>query len=473
MDNKYQYLQLGIQFGELVKATLGPKGMNKLVMHQSGPILTNDGATIIKNLKIDNPIGTMFRNLAESQEKAVGDGTTTSVLICAQLLENAINLLDKGMHRINIIKGYEMARHAAINYLDTTNTKPDKEQVMRTTFGSKISPKISDHLTKLILKANPENLRIYKQDNKDPMKSELINGFAFSGYTINDRVPNEATGRVAVLDLTTNMENAKMSVQTSEELEKVNKTFRRFKKSIVDKLQELDVKILFYTDTNPELESYLADAGIFSVVNYKRDELDNVCKATGATSISDPDIIDERHIGYAKAVYERDSRTIFVTDKRSKLKTLILKGSTKQVLDETERAVDDVLGVLRNLGPVVPGAGATEISLSLLLKKHAPKIGGKEQLAIEKFAEALEIIPLQLAKNCGLDATKILAGLKTLHEKGENVMGVDEIYEVSNALDRGVVEPIHLKKHAINSATDVANLILKLDDIYRGQDESE
>jgi chaperonin GroEL (HSP60 family) len=468
--NKYQFIQIGIDVSNTVRATLGPKGMNKMVINSTNnqPILTNDGATIIKNLKISHPIGSMFKNLAESQEKAIGDGTTTATILTGQLLDGALNLLNKKIHPITIITGYNLARNEALSFLNKYSYQPNVEQIMKTTFGSKISPQLADHLTTIIRDIPMERLRIAKIENSDPMDSRTILGYVLDAFTINDRMPTEAEGNIAILEMKNNLEFAKFQITNTDELNKLESRMKDHKKKVVDALVNQGVKILFYTDTNPEFESYLTEAGIMSIVVYKRDQIDHISKATGAIAIADSNSELTKYLGAGKVRYDKKNGGIFIENPNSEITTLLLCGATKQVLDETERSVDDVIGIMQHLESVVYGAGAFEIELARHLREFSIHIGGKEQLAIEKYAEAIESIPLILAENCGFDAIDALTNLKTAHRQGYTTFGIDPIRTISDAKERGIVEPTELKSHAINSSTDVANLILKLDDIYEG-----
>jgi len=471
-----EHIQLGINFANLVRSTLGPKGMNKLVIGKEDKVFTNDGATIINTVKIYDPIAELFKNLARNQEKAVGDGTTTATILTGELLKKSLELLDLGMHNTNIIDGYNLARRAILEYLsnEENTIESDREKIMRTAFGSKLNKDLIDIFVKILKDKDVKKLNLYQMGNANPFDSEIIKGYAFEGYTINDRVPEKAEGKVAVMDLTTNLENTKMSVRSSEELVKVNRQFRQFKKDIVEKLVKEGVKIFFFTDTNPELETLLTEANIMSVVNYKRDELDKICLATGCKAIADPEADFSKYVGYASSVkYIKDSKTIIITNPESKTETLIIKGQTKEILEETKRAVEDVLGLLKINSRVVIGGGSIEIELGNMLRNFSKSIGGKEQIAIDKFADALESIPVTLAKNCGFDAMELLANLKALHSKGEREIGIDPLSKLSNAKERGILEPALMKAHAINSATDVCNMILKLDEVYKGEDLDE
>lgn len=468
IKSKNDYINLGINISNTVRSTLGPKGMNKMIILKEGPILTNDGATIIRNVNFGNPIGDLFKRLAESQEKAIGDGTTTAVLIAGQLLENALELLNKNVHKTTIITGYQIARSEVIKYLSDNGIDVQKEMIMRTTLGSKLNPQLSEGLIRLLIDIEPKRLRIAKLDNRNFEDTKLIKGFLFGGHTINDRVPNQAKGKIAVLDLQANVDFAKFNISQTEELDKLENRQRDYRKQIVNKLKEADVSVVFFSDTNPQFENYLIEANIMAIPVFRRDQLDNICRAVQAKAIGDPYVEFKDYLGEGEVNYNQMESLIEIIG-NSEIDTLVLCGPTKQTVEEAERAVNDVLGVIRNFGKAVIGAGAIEVDLALHLRQTATKIGGKEQAVIEKFAEALESIPLILAENCGHDAVEALSILKSEHSKGNKQIGIDPFRIVSDAEKRGIFEEASLKIYAINSATEVANLILKLDDIYNGE----
>jgi len=464
IKNKFNHIQVAIDIANTVRTTLGPKGMNKMLLNSAdnSAIATNDGATIIKNLKIEHPIGEMIKKLAESQEKAVGDGTTTAVIFMGLLLENALSLLNKKVHPTTIINGYNISLNEAINFTREIETSGDVEKIMKTSFGSKIPKNYVEHFVKLIKEADIENLKTFMLENANPFDSRVVKGFIFDGYTINDRMPKEVEGKIAVIEMRSNLDFAKFNITSTDELNKLNERLKKYKKDIVKNLVEKNVKCVFYTDTNPELETYITEAGLMGIVVYRRDYLDHICKACNATAIADTDF-DEKYLGYGKVKYDE---LVEITSDNSTIDTLLICGPTKQVTEEINRAVQDVIGVLRHLDNCVVGAGAYEIELANHLYEFSKQIEGKEQIAIKKFAEAVETIPMILAENCGWDAMEVLTLLKTEHLKGNKNLGVDEFKMISDAKEKGIIEPVTIKLHALSAATDVANLILKMDDIY-------
>ena len=470
MEDRLAHINTAINIANTVRTTLGPRGMNKLVMNNQNPILTNDGATIIRNIHHPHPIMDSIKALAFSQEQAVGDGTTTSMILIAELLENALTMINQGIHQTNIINGYNIAASECVKFLKTKEFDADRKKVIKTCFGAKTSKEFSEHLSNILVDLDIEDLQIYKFSNSNPLKTEVQNGFIFEGFTINDQMPTEGCGKIAVLDTRGDLELTKFEVTKAEELENITKYNRDYKQGIVDKLVELGVKTLFYSDTNPELETLLTESGIMSIVTYDRSIITNICKSTGSIVIGDPKRIEEKSIGNGTVTFLKNPNRIIIKNKDSKIKTLILHGSTKQTLDESGRAIDDVVGLLRNSDKCVYGAGSIEIDISLHLNEFSKNIGGKEQIVVERFANAIESIPITLAKNCGFDAIDILTSLKSMHREGDDEAGVDDRLMISSTKDRGIIEPTIIKMHSILGATEVCNLVLKLDDIYNGEE---
>jgi len=464
--DKYSHIRAAIEFCNLIKSTLGPRGMNKMVIGNE-TILSNDGATILGALKGGNPIIELLKSLAKSQEEAIGDGTTTAIILTGQLLSNAISLLEKGLHPTIIINGYNLSKIESIKFLDAIAEDEDKEKIIKTAFGTKITKDISEHLTSLLLKIKDiDKLKVFRKNNDNPLKSEIFSGHVFEGFTLNDRMKSEINGKIAVLDFPVNLKFDRFNVTSANELEKASTFDTDYKKKIVDKLNELGVKCIFYTDTTPEFETYLTDRGIVGIVVHARENIDGICNSVNATAVSSLDQLTKEHLGGGHIKYVKGIRGTIYVD--GNMETLIIKGNTSQILDEICRALNDAISLLKHDLKSVIGAGAVEMEIAKYLRTISEQIGGKEQIAIDKFIEAIESIPIILAENCGLDAIEILTLLKNLHIKEADI-GVDPIIGVSNARERGIFEPVLIKIHAINSATNIANLILKLDGIYQGE----
>jgi len=465
MENKYAHIQLAVNFADLIRTTLGPRGMNKIVVNKGFALHTNDGASIIKNIDVVDPIIELFKELATSQEELIGDGTTTAVILAGQFLSNALQLINKGIHPTQIINGYNIANMETMKFLNSRAEKGDKNKIIQTAFGSKIGKDVIELLSKLILQIKDYEINIFKKID-DPKKSEIFKGFIFEGFTINDQMKSEISGNICLLDYRTNVEAANFSITNTEELKKINEYDRTYKREIIDKLVENKVDCLLYTDTNPEFEAMLTEKGITGIVVYQRKDF--ISGISQVLNILPTSNLKDVHVKKGKLKYVKNQ--IYI---EGNMETLVLCGSTKQTLDEIERCVIDVLSLLKHKTDCVIGAGAIEIEIANHLMILAKGIGGKEQLAIEKYAEAIESIPLILAENAGLDSIAILTNLRTNHLNGQKDLGVDIYSGVSDARARGIVDPVLVKVYAINSATNVANLILKTDKILIGEPEKK
>lgn len=474
-EDKYNHIKQGIEFTDIVKCTLGPRGMNIMLVDGDKKVMTNDGATIMKTLKGGHPILDLFKDLAKSQEIAVGDGTTSSMIISGALLTNALQLIDKGIHPTIIIKGFEMARSKAIDIIKSSTVEGTKKEIISTAFGSKLTEELKQHLVKIILEvADFENLKTVKIVNEDPLRSELYKGLVYEGFTLNDRMPTEIDGKIAVLDFKTNLSTDNFNVTNADQMVQIEEARKNYVKKIADELKRLEVKCVIYTDTNPDLENYFTEYGIMGIVDQQRCNIDNTCNVVGAHAAPSLDFV-EKSLGTGKVKYVKgkaDRKGMIYVD--GKFETLMLKGPTSQTLDEIERSVEDVIGLMKNSLDVVIGAGAIELEISKEILQYAKTVGGKEQLAIEEFADAMESIPLVLAQNCGLDAIEVLTKMKSQHEDKFEKIGVDDSNEkgYSNAKTRGILEPVAVKKHEINSAVSVCNLILKTDKMLLGEEKT-
>ena len=474
METEPNHIQLAINFADLVRTTLGPRGMNKMIVSK-GQIsaLTNDGATIIGALRGGNPIVDLFKSLAKSQEEAVGDGTTTAVVLAGNLLSNAQELTKKGIHPTVVINGYNIALANTMNFLKNTSEKPDKEKIMRTAFGTKIAPELVEHFIEILKEVkNPNELKTYQIKSSDPFKSEIFKGHIFEGFTRDEQMPSHVKGKIAVLNFPVNLKMDNMSASSVKDLLEMEQADVDIKRDVVNKLKSEGVEWVFYTDTCKEFDAYLTEAGIAGVAIFRPIDIDTICIATKCKAITSSDLIDSNHIGKGEVSYVRGADSnpgaVYVN---GDYETLVIHGPTNHVLDEIDRSLDDVLRLLKHDLDMVVGAGAIEVEISKYLKEL--QIGGKEQLAIEKFADAIESIPLIIAENCGLDAIETLTNLKALHSNGDSNQGVDMIKGISNAREKGIFEPVLVKLHAISSATQVTNQILKLDAILAGEgDES-
>jgi len=344
-EEEFNHIQLAVNFTDIVKTTLGPRGMNKMIVADGKiKVLTNDGATIVGNLKGGNPITDLFKQLAKSQEEAIGDGTTTAIILAGSLLKNAQKLIDKGIHPTTIINGYNIALANAINFLSATKEKPDKEKIMRTAFGTKISPDLVDRFINLLNEVeDPKNLRVHKILSSDSSKSEIFKGYVMKGgFTRDEQMNQKIDGRIAILNFPVNVKWNDVKADNVKDLREITDYDISMKRDVVDKLKEMNVEWVFYTDTCKEFDAYLTDADISGVAIFRPEDIDAICMATGSKAITDEKLIDENHIGTGKVEYKKGADSnegaVYVS---GNAETLILHGSTPHLLDEIERSEKD------------------------------------------------------------------------------------------------------------------------------------
>lgn len=466
-----EYIDLAIKYSDLIKSTLGPNGRNKMVKSGDKLLTTNDGATIMKNVKIENPIGDLFRRLSVSQEELVGDGTTSAIVLAGSLLENAKELINKGLHPSYIIDGYNKAKLATLQILEKLKFEGKKDEIIDTCIGSKISHDMKEEIKKVLHNdLDYANLKIYKRDNSKN-GIELISGYGFNGMTRNDRMEPLVKGKMALIDFKVNLKTTEQySLKDADELERLESKEKTFAKGIVDKLKKAGIECVFYTDTSKEFETYLTEAGISGILLRRRDDIDNISKALNSQAIPDTSVDFHQYTNRAEMEYYKGK--VLLRNENSKIQTLVISGQTLQILEEIERTIDDVTKILKHGTEVVVGAGAVEMELAKEISRL--EIEGKSQIGFESFSDALESIPMQIVKNAGMDAWGLLTELRVQHKNNPNI-GVDIKSKTgySDAKERGIVEPKLIKSYAIASAVDVVNLILKLDSILVGEGENE
>ncbi len=479
---------------EIVKTTLGPKGMDKMIVDSSGNVIvTNDGATILEEMEIDHPAAKIMVEISKTQEKEVGDGTTTVVLLAGKLLERAEILLSRNIHPTVIIKGYRMAAEKANHIISeislSLSNRTLLEQIAQTAMTGKVAEGNKELLSGLIVKAvdqvsngkiiNLEDIKIQKINGGSIGESELVNGIVLDKERSNSDMPfSVKDSKILLLNSALELKNpeidTKISVSTPTELENFIKSEEIYMKNIVEKIVVSGANVIFCQKGIDELaQYYLAKAGVLAVRRISLSDMEKLSGATGGRIISNINDISSEQLGKAENVEELikfDEKLIYVrgcVNPRSV--TLVLRGGSSHVIDEIERAVEDGLGVVSSAiksGKIVAGGGAVEMELSRRLRIFARTLGGREQLAIEEFSAALESIPEALAENAGLDSIDILTELKKRHEGGLYNHGINLFKnEIEDTLAAGIVEPIKVKIQAINSASEVATMILRIDDV--------
>ena len=485
---------------ETVRTTLGPKGMDKMLVDSLGDIvISNDGATILDEMDIQHPAAKMMVEVAKTQDKEAGDGTTTAVVIAGELLRKAEELLDQNIHPSIIVKGYTMAAEKAQEILDSIARDVDvndKETLLKaavTAMTGKAAEEEREYLAKLAVEAveqvaekvsdkyhvDIDNIKLEKKEGGSVRDTQLIKGVVIDKERVHPGMPKRVeNAKIALINDAIEVKetetDAEIRITSPEQLQAFLEQEERMLKEIVDKIVATGANVVFCQKGIDDLaQHYLAKAGILAVRRVKKSDMEKLAKATGAKIVTNIRDLTPDDLGYAEAVEERKvagENMIFVEGcKNPKAVTILIRGGTEHVVDEVERAMEDAIKVVKDIvedGKIVAGGGASEIELSVKLDEYAKEVGGKEQLAIEAFAEALKVIPRTLAENAGLDPIETLVKVIAAHKEKGPTIGVDVFAgEPADMLERGVIEPARVKKQAIKSASEAAVMILRIDDV--------
>ncbi|MDI9610934.1 MAG: thermosome subunit beta [Archaeoglobales archaeon] len=485
---------------EAVRSTLGPKGMDKMLVDSLGDItITNDGVTILKEMDVEHPAAKMVIEVAKTQDNEVGDGTTTAVVIAGELLKKAEELLDQEIHSAVISNGYRLAATKALEILNEIAipiSKKDTEMLKKvastamTGKGAEVAlERLSDIAVNAVgmiveevngkYKADTENIKIEKRQGGSVEDTALIAGIVLDKEVVHPGMPKTVkNAKILLLDSALEVKeteiDAKIRITDPEKLQRFIEQEEKMLKDMVDKIAKSGANVVFCQKGIDDLaQYYLAKAGILAVRRVKKSDIEKLAKATGAKILTDLREVTPADLGEAELVEERkvgDEKMVFIEGcKNPKAVTILVRGGTEHVVDEIARGIEDAIRVVSCAiedGKVVAGAGAPEMELSLRLKQWAPSVGGREQLAIEAFASALEVIPRTLAENAGIDPIDVIVSLKSAHEKGQKYAGVEvDTGKVVDMKEIGVIEPLRVKTQAIQSATEVAVMILRVDDV--------
>jgi len=492
-DAQRMNIMAGKALAETVRTTLGPKGMDKMLVDSLGDIVvTNDGVTILKEMDIEHPAAKMLVEVAKTQEDEVGDGTTTAVIIAGELLKKAEGLLDQDIHPTIIAMGYRQAAEKAQEILNVISIDADDRdtllKVAMTAMTGKGTEKARKPLAELIVSAvkqveedgeiDTDHIKIEKKDGAIVDESKLVHGVIIDKERVHPGMPSKIDdAKIALLNSAIEVKetevDAEIRITDPAQMQAFIEQEEQMIKDMINKIEDSGATVLFCQKGIDDLaQHYLAKAGIMAVRRVKKSDMEKLSKATGANVVTNIEDLSYSDLGDAGKVAEKKisgEDMIFVEEcKDPKAVTILVRGSTSHVVDEIERAVDDAIGVVTATvedKKVVAGGGAPEIAISKGLKEYADSISGREQLAVSAFAEALEIVPKTLAENAGLDSIDALVDLRAAHEKSL-YMGLD-VFEgdVRDMYRAGVVEPQRVKKQAIQSAAEAAEMILRIDDV--------
>ena len=483
---------------ETVRTTLGPKGMDKMLVSSLGDVvITNDGVTILEEMQIEHPAAKMLVEIAKTQENEVGDGTTTVVVLAGELLKQAEKLIDDNVHPTVISRGYKMASDKALEILNEISeniTEKDEKilkQIAVTAMTGKGAEGTKEVLAELCVKAvkqvkdndgniDLENIKLEKKFGAGVEDTELIQGILIDKEKVHSAMPRVIkNAKIALLDCALEVKSpetdTKIQISSPDQLQGFLDQEEKILRNMVDKVIKSKANVVICQKGIDDVaQHYLAKANVYAARRVKKSDMDKLARATNGRVVSNLNDLREEDLGYSGIVEEvkvGDEMMTFIREcKNPKAVTILVRGGSNHIVDEVERAIKDALGDISaslKSGKVVAGAGSVEIELSKHLNKYANKLSGKEQLAVMAFATALEIIPRTLAENAGLDPIDILTDLKSKHDdKNGKWYGVDVSKgRLMDAWSSGVIEPLKIKTQAVKSASEVSELILRIDDV--------
>jgi len=485
---------------DAVRTTLGPKGMDKMLVDSIGDIvITNDGVTILEEMEIEHPAAKMMVEVAKTQNEEVGDGTTTAVIFAGELLKKAEDLLEQEIHSTVITKGFKLAKDEALKILDSIskevslNDSETLKKIAITSMSGKSVEKASPRLAELVVKAvkmvakkeggkvvvDTDDIKREKKHGGSSDDTELVSGIVIDKEVVHPGMPKAVKdAKIALVDAALEVKetetDAEIRITSPEQMQAFIEQEQKMLKEMVTKIVASGTNVLLCQKGIDDIaQHYLAKRKILACRRVKKSDMEALAKATGARIVSNLDDLSAGDLGFAKLVEEKkiagESMTFIRECRDPKSVTILVRGSTEHVVDEVDRSIEDAIGAVASaveLGKIVPGAGAPEEEVSRRLRKFAEKFSGREQLAIRAFADALEVVPRSLAENAGLDPIDILVELRAAHEQGKTYYGIDIFNgKIVDASLMGVVEPLKVKTQAIKSAGEAAEMILRIDDV--------
>jgi thermosome len=487
--------------GEVLKTTLGPRGMDKMLIDSLGDItITNDGAAILDEIEVEHPAAKMMVEIAKTQDDMVGDGTTTAVVLASELLKKAEELLDQNIHPTIIVSGYRKAAQKAIEVVNKVSMPVNIEdrkilkQVALTSMSSKAVGTAKEHLSDIAIDAvlqivekrgdrmvaDIDNVQLIKKTGKSLFETQLIRGVIVDKEVLHTEMPKKVeNAKIALLDAALEIEKTEISAEIRIRDPNQMKAFldqeNTMLKEMVDKIKAAGATVVLCQKGIDDMaQHFLAKEGILTARRVKQSDMEKLARATGGKIITDLDDLSKQDLGMACLVEERkigEDKMIFVEKcKDPRSVAILIRAGLERMVDEAERAMTDALSVVSDVienNKIVAGGGAVEIEVAKELRGYATKVGGREQLAVEAFANAVEIIPRTLAENAGLEPIDVIVDARAAHDKPDGqYMGVNVFNgKVENMSAKGVVEPVVVKEQAIKSAAESASMILRIDDV--------
>ena len=485
---------------DIVKSSLGPKGMDKMLVDSLGDVvITNDGATMLKEMEVEHPAAKIMVELAKAQDAEVGDGTTTVVVLAGALLDKADELIDKDVHPTVIIDGYKKAAEKALETLNKIAVKVDPndrkllKKIAETAMGSKLVATDREYLAELAVEAiltvkeevdgkykvDVDDVKIEKKPGGSIRDTQLVRGIVLDKEVVHSGMPKRIEkAKIALINCPLEIEktefDARINITSPEQMKLFLEEENKMLKEMVDKIKSVGANVVFCQKGIDDIaQHYLAKAGILAARRIKQSDMEKLAKATGARIVTNLEDLSPADLGEAELVEERkveEDKMIFVEGcKNPRSVTILIRGGSERVVDEAERSLHDALCVVRDVlikPAILAGGGAPEAEAAKVVREWASSLSGREQLAAQKFAEALETIPLTLAENAGLDTIDIEVELRSKHASGEVWAGVNVFTgKIEDMMKNEVLEPLLVKEQVIKAATEAAAMILRIDDL--------
>jgi thermosome len=487
--------------GEVLKTTLGPRGMDKMLVDGLGDItITNDGAAILNEIEVEHPAAKMMVEIAKTQDDMVGDGTTTTVVLASELLKKAEELLDQNIHPTIIVSGYRKAAQKAIEALNKNAVPVDIEdrktllKVALTSMSSKAVGAAREHLAEIAIDAvkqiaeqrgdkklaDIDNIQLVKKTGKSLLETQLVRGIIVDKEIVHSGMPKKKeNAKIALLDSALEIEKTEISaeirIRDPTQMQAFLDQETSMLKGKADKIKASKADVVFcQKGIDDMVQHFLAKEGIIAARRVKESDMEKLARATGGRIVSNLDDLKPADLGNAGVVEERkigEDKMIFVEKcKDPHSVAVLIRAGLERMVDEAERALTDALSVVSDVienSKIVAGGGAAEIEVAKELRSYATKVGGREQLAIEAFADAVEVIPKALAENAGLEPIDVIVDLRSAHEKADGKHKGINVFtgKVQNSLENGVIEPLVVKEQALKSAAESACMILRIDDV--------
>ena len=499
-DAQYNNIMAARAIADAVRSTLGPRGMDKMLVDSMGDVvITNDGVTILKEIDVEHPAAKMLVEVAKTQDEETGDGTTTAVILTGELLKKAVDLIDANVHPTIITAGYRLASIKALEVLEKVAMKidiKDRELLRDIAMTSMMSKSVvgsREHMADVAVDAvikvaektdgkwivDTDNIQVVKKQGGSMKDTEMIEGIIVDKEPVHPAMPKKvAKAKVMLLDAALEIKkteiDAKIEITDPSQMQAFLHEEERMLRDMVEKIKKSGANVVFCQKGVDDLvQHFLAKENIYAARRVKKTDMEKLAKATGANVITKLDEFEPADLGNADMVEVKkvqDEEMTFVTGcKNAKAISILIRGGTEHVVDEIERSLDDatsVIAVAIEDGKMVTGGGSTAVEIALRLREYSATVGGREQIAIDAFASALEVIPTALAENAGLDPIDILIEMRKAHKGGKVNAGVNVFNgKVEDMKKNNVLEPLRVGKQAINSATDAAVMILRIDDV--------